>query len=429
MYLVAGALLATVGCAALPDRVDSVPPSAASRPMVPPRVDHDPPATFRPMGVLMPWEASSGLVNMAGTWMSEDEPPIALFMERAFVATPDRLLVFDTTNQETLETVRPESGQPVSTLKESQRNNAAPPVVVADPSSALVLAPFVVRQPGVGTQAARISAELVAADPKTGKVSWRLNLDVGGWAKEIADSLVISVVGASGQVVVVTLADKDRGSYSYSPSTTYAIDLSTHRVLWTQETFKAASVTGGVVAGTKRKSPSDEYSTLVAYDLTTGAERWHTAEEYFSTSLRPAGPDLLYLDAREKGSGKTRVRLIDVQTGQTRQDDVPLASRCRNDGAGSVVCWGRDQVIGVNAKTGAPLWQLPDEKAGRIAPRVTAVWHGRVYGKTPDGTVALDSRTGADLPTPPGIAPDLVNALTGIAISKSGGLMAYQSAS
>ncbi|MFJ3883452.1 hypothetical protein ACIPW5_39140, partial [Streptomyces sp. NPDC090077] len=83
-----------------------------------------------------------------------------------------------------------------------------------------------------------------------------------------------------------------------------------------------------------------------------------------------------------------------------------------------------------DATTGAALWQLPDEKAGRIAPKVTTVWHGRVYAKTADGTVALDSRTGADMPTPPGIAPDLVNAFTGIAISKSGDdVTAYQTAS
>ncbi|MEU3407686.1 hypothetical protein ABZ766_27585 [Streptomyces sp. NPDC006670] len=118
-----------------------------------------------------------------------------------------------------------------------------------------------------------------------------------------------------------------------------------------------------------------------------------------------------------------------MRTGQTRQDDVPLAARCRHDGGGAVVCWGRNDVTAVDATTGATLWRLPDEKAGRIAPQVTSVWHGRVYGKTPNGTVALDSRTGADLPAPPRITPDLVSAYTGVAIAESGELMAYQSAS
>ncbi len=146
--------------------------------------------------------------------------------------------------------------------------------------------------------------------------------------------------------------------------------------------------------------------------------------EYVDTGLRPAGPDLFHLDAREKGSGKSRLRLVDVRSGQTCQDEVTLASRCRYAEGGSVVCWGRDVVTGVDAKTGAPRGRLPVDKAGRIAPRVTSVWHGSVYGKTPNGT--LDSRTGADLPTPPCVAPDLVNACTGVAISDSGELMAYQ---
>ncbi|MEU4955820.1 PQQ-binding-like beta-propeller repeat protein [Streptomyces lavendulae] len=298
---------------------------------------------------------------------------------------------------------------------------------MTDGSSPLVLAPFIVRQAGVGTQASRTSAELVAADAKTGKVSWRLGLDVADWTKEVVDSLVISVVGASANIAVVTLVEKGSETFS-NPSTTYAVDLTARKVLWTQETFKASVVAGGVVAGTKRKTPSDDYSTPTGYDLTTGAERWHDDMEYFNTYLRPAGPDLIYLNARDKSSGKNLLRLVDAQTGQARQEDVALASRCRHDGVGVVVCWGRNEVTGIDAKTGAPLWRLPDEKAGRIAPQVSSVWHGRVYGKTPNGTVALDSRTGADLPTPPGIAPDLVNAYTGVAISKSGELMAYQSA-
>ncbi|MFJ8210591.1 hypothetical protein [Streptomyces sp. NPDC096033] len=328
----------------------------------------------------MPWEGISGLVNLMGTWMTEDDPPVALHDEKAYVATPDRRLVFDSTSQKTLETIRPEGGQPVSTLKRGDRNNAAPPVVT-DGSSPLLLAPFVVRQAGTGTQASRTVAELVAADAKTGKVSWRLRLDVADWTKEVTDSLAISDVGASANVAVVTLVKKGSETFS-NPSTTYAVDLTTRRVLWTQETFKASVVAGGVVAGTKRKAASDEYSTPTGYDLTTGAERWHDAAEYFNTYLRPAGPDLFYLDARDRAGGKNRLRLVDVRTGQTRQDGVALASRCRYDGVGAVVCWGRDEVTGIDAQTGAPLWRLPDEKAGRVAPRVSSVWHGRVYGKT-----------------------------------------------
>ncbi|MEU9802735.1 PQQ-binding-like beta-propeller repeat protein [Streptomyces sp. NPDC051000] len=374
----------------------------------------------------MPWEAYSGLLSVGGTWLSEDELPVALHGDTAHVATTDRLLVFDTTNQLTKATIRPEGGEAISTLTPNERNQAAPPVVT-EGASPLVLAPFLVSKAGVGTQAARGAAELVAADAVTGKVAWRLSLALPGWTKDVSDPLTISVVGTSGNVAVVTLAH--RNSVVANASTTYAINLTDRRVLWSQDTFTAATIAGGVVVGEKRKTPSDDYGTPTGYVLTTGAQRWQ-GQEYLNLGLHPAGPNLVYMYARAKDDYRTTyLRFLDARTGEVRQNDAPRASKCRYDGASAVVCFGREPVVGVDASTGAILWQLPDEKADRVAPKVTAVWHGRVYGKTANGTVALDSRTGADLPTPPGIAPDLVNAFTGVAISASGDdVTAYQSA-
>ncbi|MFD9410120.1 PQQ-binding-like beta-propeller repeat protein [Streptomyces sp. NPDC059989] len=359
--------------------------------------------------------------------MYEAELPVALHGETAYVATTDRLLVFDTTNQQTRQTIRPEGGEPISTLTRGERNRAAPPVVT-EGDSPLVLAPFLIRQAGAGTQAARDSAELVATDAKTGKAAWRLSLPLPDWTKGAPEPLTASVVGAAGNVAVVTLAHKD--TVFTNASTTYAIDLTARRVLWSQEMFSAATLAGGVVVGEKRKTASDDYSTPAGYDLTTGAERWQ-GQEHINLELRPAGPNLIHLYARDRGDYRiVYERFLDPRTGEVRQNAVPVPARCRHDGASAVVCWGRDRVRGFDATTGTTLWQLPDEKAGRIAPQVTTVWHGRVYAKTANGTVALDSRTGADLPTPPVIAPDLVNAFTGIAISKSGDdVTAYQTAS
>ncbi|MBB4158494.1 hypothetical protein FB387_000284 [Streptomyces cinereoruber] len=33
----------------------------------------------------------------------------------------------------------------------------------------------------------------------------------------------------------------------------------------------------------------------------------------------------------------------------------------------------------------------------RIRPEVTTAWHGRVYGRMPEGSVVLDARTGEDV--------------------------------
>ncbi|MGW1768678.1 outer membrane protein assembly factor BamB family protein [Streptomyces sp. NPDC002073] len=396
-----------------------------SQPVVPPRVAHDPPTTFAPSGVLMPWEASSGLLSING-WLSEDPIPIALHGETAYVATTGRLLAFDTTNQRIRATIVPEGGKPLETLERGDSNQAAPPVVT-EGASPLVLAPFLVEQAGVGTQAPRTSAELVAADATTGRAAWRLSIPLPAWTKDAPGPLTASVVGASGHVAVVNLAHEP--AIVATGSTTYAIDLRTRRVLWSQDTFRADVIAGGIVVGEKKKAANDDYGTPTGYDLATGAEQWR-GQESTKLGLHPAGPNLIYLYARDKDDYRTTyLRFLDPKTGKVRQDNVVAASKCRHDGASTVVCFGREQVAGFDATTGATLWRLPDEQAGRVAPQVTAVWHRRVYGKTASGTVALDSRTGADLPTPPGIAPDLVNGFTGIALSESGDLTAYQSTS
>ncbi|WP_405921952.1 PQQ-binding-like beta-propeller repeat protein [Streptomyces sp. NBC_00122] len=393
-----------------------------------PRVAHDPPAKFSPSGVLMPWEASSGLLSVGGTWLSNTRSPVVLHHEMAYVATPDRLLAFDTTNAETKDSITPE-GEPLAKLTRNSPNGAAPPVVTGGSTSPLVLAPFLVRQAAVGTQSARTSAEIVAADAATGKFAWRLPFEVPEWTKEVLSPLTVSVVGSSGNVAVVTLAHKD--SVVYSASTTYAIDLTAHRVLWTQDMFKASAVTEGMVTGEKRNKPIDDYSTAVGYDLTTGAERWH-GEELYRLDMQSAGPHLVFLTASDKSDYRTTYQqFLDPMTGAVKQNlsKAVQGSRCDHDGADTVVCFGRDHAVGFEGTSGATLWELPDKKADRIAPRVTSVWHGRVYGRTGSGTVALDARTGADVPAQPGIAPDLVNGYIAIAIAASSNeLMAYQTA-
>ncbi|MFJ6722240.1 PQQ-binding-like beta-propeller repeat protein [Streptomyces sp. NPDC091259] len=372
----------------------------------------------------MPWEASSGLLSVGGTWLYAARMPVALHQQMAYVATEDRLLAFDTTYAES-KSITP-GAEPLTPLTRNNRNYAAPPVVTQGPSP-LVLAPFVTRQAGVGTQAPRTSTELVAADAATGKLAWRTSVPVPDWTKDVSGRLAVSVVGTAGNVAVFTITHED---VVYAASTSYAVDLTTHRVLWSRDMLKASAIAGGVVVGEERKFPTDDYSTAVGYDLASGAERWR-GEELYAVDMQPAGPNLVFLTARSKSDYRlTYRRFLDPATGAVKQNGLPPGGpRCDHDGAAAVVCFGGDHVVGFDATTGATLWQLPDNAAGRIAPQVTSVWHGRVYAKTGNGTVALDARTGADMPTQPGIAPDLVNGYTGIAIDSSGdNLMAYQTA-
>ncbi|MFF9768169.1 hypothetical protein ACF1GT_16390 [Streptomyces sp. NPDC014636] len=92
-----------------------------------------------------------------------------------------------------------------------------------------------------------------------------------------------------------------------------------------------------------------------------------------------------------------------------------------------LICYGMGAasyvVYGLAPSTGKVAWQLPDKQADRIAPKMTTAWHGRVYGTTDNGAVALDARTGKDLPSPR-VAPLLVDESAGIVLGDSS-LLAY----
>jgi outer membrane protein assembly factor BamB len=96
------------------------------------------------------------------------------------------------------------------------------------------------------------------------------------------------------------------------------------------------------------------------------------------------------------------------------------------------VCSGviTNRVFAVDATSGAFLWQLPDSAANRVAPTVTAVWHGAVYGYTDNGPLVLDARTGADRDDSPGAAPNVVDGFVGIAPPQviNGPMIAYPAA-
>ncbi|MFI8769475.1 hypothetical protein ACIGN6_31850 [Streptomyces sp. NPDC053792] len=365
----------------------------------------------------MPWEAASGLLSVAGTWLGDGKIPVALHKDKAYVATLDRLLAFNTTTGSLTATITPKADA-LSVLSRDDRNNAAPPVVTPG-ANPLVLAPFFVRQPGVGTQAATNFIELTATNASSDKVDWRLPLTLPSWTKD-GSPRTVSVVGASERAAVVTVSTG--ASSLFSATTTYGIDLTARRVLWTKDRFEATAVSGNIVAG-ELETTDETYESARGYDLLTGTERWR-GEDRLNLDVKPAGPHLLLVQAQDKSDYRVHIQqFLDPATG-TAKHEAPeniAGSRCDHDGQNSVVCsWDQGnlhKVWAFNDRTASLLWQLPDQTANRIAPRVTAVWNGRIYGKTDDGPLALDSRTGADLPTRPGAAPFLVNGYTGLALS------------
>ncbi|WP_405861861.1 hypothetical protein OG361_40590 [Streptomyces sp. NBC_00090] len=346
-----------------------------------------------------------------------DQGEASLHRDKAYVATLDRLLAFNTTTGSLTATITLKADA-LSVLRRDERNNAAPPVVTPG-ANPLVLAPFFARKPAIGTQGAISFIELTATDASSDKLHWRLPLTLPTWTKE-GSARTVSVVGSSEKVAVVTVSTGK--SSLFSATTTYGIDLTARRVLWTKDRFEATAVTGNIVAG-ELETSDGTYESALGYDLLTGTERWR-GEDRLNLDVKPAGPHLLLVQAQNKSDYRVHIRqFLDPETGTVKQE-VPedfAGSRCDHDGQQTIVCsWDQGNLYKVwafNDRTASLLWQLPDQTANRIAPRVTAVWNGRIYGKTNDGPLALDTRTGADLPTRPGAAPFLVNGYTGLALS------------
>ncbi|MEU6987974.1 hypothetical protein ABZ946_31860 [Streptomyces sp. NPDC046324] len=423
------AMVLAAGCTQQPERVDSAPPAPTGKQTLPARAVYDPPAKFDTQaGVLMPWEAASGLLSVGGTWLGGSKIPVALHKDKAYVATLDRLLAFNTTTGSLTATTTP-TADALSVLSRDDRNHAAPPAVIPG-ANPLVLAPFFVRRPGVGTQAATNFIELTATNASSDKVDWRLPLTLPSWTKD-GSPRTVSVVGASEKVAIVTVSTG--ASSLFSAATTYGIDLTARRVLWTKDRFEATAVTGNIVVG-ELETSDGTYESARGYDLLTGTERWR-GEDRLNLDVKPAGPHLLLVQAQNKDDYRVHIQqFLDPATGTVKHEapeDI-AGSRCDHDGQNTVVCsWNQGNLYKVwafNDRTASLLWQLPDQTANRIAPRVTAVWNGRVYGKTDNGPLALDARTGADLPTRPGVAPFLANGYTGLALSPEDDLTAYPAA-
>ena len=186
---------------------------------------------------------------------------------------------------------------------------------------------------------------------------------------------------------------------------------------------------GGDRAG---REPRLRRLAVVALDAVTGLRRPDVAgglggEVLRAPEITPAGPGLAVVSGRTAATTlaapSASLRFVDARGAEVRTVDVGSSytpPRCVWDEAATTVCGGDTRVFAVDATTAAPLWELPDAGANRVAPRLTTAWHGAVYGTTVNGPVVLDARTGADRDTRPGAAPVLVNAYLGLGAEASG---------
>ncbi|WP_176743542.1 outer membrane protein assembly factor BamB family protein [Streptomyces agglomeratus] len=329
----------------------------------------------------------------------------------AYVASADRVQTVDLTTGRVVGVARPH-GKPLG-----EDDDATAPLLIAD--GPVVVTPFLVMQPGSGTQSSSTMLEVVATTPETGKVAWSTAVLIPReWAQRDSSTPRASVVGFAGGAVIVTV-------HTGYNAMTVGIDVTTHQLRWTAKNIRVGAVTAGAAVGVDILEGFGP-DVVVGLDPATGEEKWR-AEKTESASVASAGPSLVRADGYAEG-GRRLDRLLNPDTGKV-QADVPKGLEsvsCPYDRAETLVCAASSIIVALDSTSGKELWRLKDDQAdGRSAPKVTASWHGRIYARVSStSAVTLDARTGKDMPTRPKVTPVLVNEYQGLVLV-DGELLAY----
>ncbi|MDN3243457.1 hypothetical protein [Glycomyces tritici] len=383
----------------------------------------DPPTKFDAAApAAMPAEASDSKVSIGGTNILP--LPVALSGTTAFVASVNRLQVVDAITGEVLTTVEPElaaANQPGIGVFVGSNPTEAPLVAEVD-GTAMVLVPFVVDREAAGTEAPGRALELIAVDAATFEPAFTATIDLADWADDSYNSVNAVALAHSEGVVAVEV--------SGGGSQTIGIDLATREAVWTRD-FGVDVVAGDTLVGWPVQGSTGIEEGIAGLSVKDGEPKWQGNMDYDGHGLKPAGPKF-FVSIKDETLSYTEdvFNIVDAATGTVVDSGVGdyALIDCLYDGAETTTCFrrGEDWAGAFDAATGEWLWSLPDEAGSRIAPMVTTVWHGAVYGLTENGPVVLDARTGADLEVAPGAAPYLVNEYVGIAADEaSGGVAAF----
>jgi hypothetical protein len=356
--------------------------------------------------------------------------PAVLDRTTAYLADPAQVRVVDTTDGREVATIRPQ--HPVLVTGGGAGDQGHPPVLTTVHGTRSVVWPFLVRTPGGP------AIELAGIDTATHAATDVL-VGLPGWAAGAAFNLSVTPAGAAGDTVALNVA----GGLYHALLT---VDAGTGALRWTRDDFTSGAVSGTTVVGTAPDTAAPDTAApdtaaggapantehVVGLALADGKQLWTQLHGYGLTVL-PAGPDLVAVSGRlPTGVATGTFALLSSTTGATAANlavSDGLPSSCLYDQVSVVVCEaptdneiGSRIAVGVDARTGRPLWSMPDTDTGtEPVPLFTAGWHGVFYAVGPDGdTVAYRGDTGSPLHSSPGPAPALVNDRAGLAVTADG---------
>ena len=299
--------------------------------------------------------------------------------------------------------------EPTHPLPKTGGTITALPTLISTGGRPTVLAPFLGEVPGEGTAKGRLLIEVVSFDPDTGKVDWRTDIAVQELPGRASD-VELAFAGVSDGVGVIRVVDP---STSDRRVDTYAVDLSTHEMLWTVGGFEARAVAAGAVVGLQPGPGKTPDEKSLGLDPRTGKQRWASPRNAITVHVFQAGPTKAIVRGRnDDRAAKDFVEVVDIATGRVAtviedKPGMPNPFDCHYDEQSIVVCSGTNWVGALDAQTGSWLWSIV-EGGDRLVPTVTGAWHGVAYGRTDNGAVVLDAKTGKDRETKPNIAPSVV---------------------
>ncbi|WP_084144994.1 PQQ-binding-like beta-propeller repeat protein [Amycolatopsis jejuensis] len=397
-------------------------PSASSEPAA---KTADPPTAFD-ASAPVPLPTKAARANLGGGVVSNF---LTLRDRTGYIVSPDSLSAVDVlTGKQKWSTPIEGAAADPNAQKGPFVNPTGPrPPVVTDK---LAVAVVPVRVPEQGTTPGYLALAVLAVDPGTGAKVWQATVKVIDDQYGLAGSnSTVHVAAVTDQAVVASYsqASNDRAY-------TVALDPASGKQLWERKDLDAGSVNGDVVVGTDYDvAENSSMLQATALDLATGKQRWVGAAQSSSLSFFPADPALLVVTRKDYSGGHPSLLFLDPATGAEKAKfdgersltHLPYGD-CLYDQQSVLACTSSGVLTGYDAKTAAKLWSLPDEAANRVAPEVTAAWHGALYGYTSSkNPIALDARTGKDLSTEVGITPVWVSKYAGVAVDDKGTPTAY----
>ncbi len=179
--------------------------------------------------------------------------------------------------------------------------------------------------------------------------------------------------------------------------------------------LEPAGLSKGVMVGAIGKDNSRR--TLAGVDVNTKATKFAGLKGVFYLEPIGHGDKHAYFWAESYDTKTSKeshaVYAVDLATGRPTPapsaHDNPLTDLDCNRDQTAVVCTSRGEapnreITGFDDATGKKKWGWGGDNSPRVVPVVSTVFHGVVYGQTPNGPALLDAATGKDIPVPSGTA-------------------------